>query len=102
MLPVFLQNMSISVYGLYIQKIRHGQQYRDFLRQIKGHLSLSREELEEIQWKVFSNLLADSQKYVPYYREVLKDISVQEVRCIDDMQTLPLLEKEVLRTSPEA
>lgn len=101
-LPVVLQNAFLSTYGLYIQKIRHGKQYRDFLRQIKGHLDLSKEELEEIQWKVFSNLLADSQKYVPYYREVLGGGSVQDVKCIDDLQKLPLLEKEVLRTSPES
>lgn len=101
-LPVGLQNVFLSTYGLYLLKIRHGKQYFDFLRQIKGHLSLSKEEIEEIQWKLFSNLLADSQKYVPYYREVLKDISVQEIKCIDDLQKLPLLEKEVLRTSPES
>lgn len=101
-LPVVLQNAFLSTYGLYIQKIRHGKQYRDFLRQIKGHLDLSKKELEEIQWKVFSNLLADSQKYVPYYREVLGGGSVQDVKCIDDLQKLPLLEKEVLRTSPES
>jgi phenylacetate-CoA ligase len=100
-LPVALQNVLLSVYGLYIQRIRHGHQYRDFLRQIKNHLTLSIEEREKIQWKVFRQLLTDSRKYVPYYRVILKDISIQNVKCIDDMLKFPLLEKKVLRTSPE-
>ncbi len=100
-LPVGLQNVLISTYGLYIQKIRHGQQYRNFLRQITDHVILSKEEFQGIRWKVFSGLLADSQKYVPYYREVLYGISVQEIKCIEDMHRLPLLEKEVLRASPK-
>lgn len=100
-LPVPLQNVALSTYGLYIQKLRHGKEYQKFLRQVKVNLTLSKEEFETNQWKVFLDLLADSQKYVPYYRDVLKGISVSDVKCFDDLQTLPLLEKEVFRAFPE-
>ena len=101
-LPVILQNITLSTYGLYIQKIRHGRQYNDFLHQVQCHLGLSKKDLEGIQWEIFRKLLADAKKNVSYYREVLKDIPIHEVRGVDDMQKLPLLEKEVLRTSPES
>jgi len=100
-LPAGMQNIFLSSYGLYLQKIRHGQQYRDFCRQVNGHLALSKGELAGVQWQGFCKLLADSRKYVPYYRKALKDISAPEVKCLDDLRKLPLLEKEVLRTSPE-
>ncbi|RKY51979.1 MAG: hypothetical protein DRP93_08950, partial [Candidatus Neomarinimicrobiota bacterium] len=101
-LPVSIQNLLLSIYGYNLQKIRHGRQCHDFLQQIEGRVTLSKEKLEEIQWKIFSKLLIESKEYVPYYRDALKGISIQDFNSVNDLQKLPLLEKSVLRTTPES
>jgi phenylacetate-CoA ligase len=101
-MPVFLQNIALSIYGLYVKKIRHGQKYKDYLRQIEDHMTFSNEDLLMFQWDAFIDQLAVCKKHVPYYRNALKDVPVKEIRSIEDMHKLPFLEKDVIRSAPES
>lgn len=97
--PVPLQNIGISIFGLYWYKRRFGGVFQ---RELK--LSLEREYFSYSEWDVYQltilrNLLVHAFETVPYYQELFRNLghtkSDLEAFTFNDLFSLPLLNKEI-------
>lgn len=100
-LPVFIQNMLISMYGLYWKKQRLGTIFIKNIPVFKQHESFIKKQWHEYQTKELRKLLIHAFTNVPYYKEKystlgfsLKDFKNFE---ISDLKKLPYLKKDELR-----
>ncbi len=97
--PLFLQNLAVSAYGLYWNRVRFGGEYRQLEQ---GYLS--RERFSESQWKAYQDrllveLLGSVAEKVPYYRRTWT-AGQKEAALRGDLALLPLLEKDPIRANP--
>lgn len=63
--------------------------------------TLPRESIRAIQLRNLRRLLAFSQTHSILYQDRLKDINPEDIRTIEDVRRIPLLEKEDLRLAQE-
>lgn len=100
-LPVFLQNLAVSMYGYQWQKRRFGGIFEEELRGFKERENFSFEQWTGYQEELLRKLLLHAIETVPYYREKYTeaDFSSGSFKSfkIDDLQRLPFLEKNELR-----
>ncbi|OVE79713.1 hypothetical protein BVY01_01690 [bacterium I07] len=61
----------------------------------------SSEQLKSLQWELLSRLLDHCFKNVPYYHKVYHEHGIvrSDIKSLDDLGRLPLIDKDVLRTS---
>lgn len=102
--PIWLQNIFISVKGW---QFRYG---RENNRILKNQYSLllksekwSYEQYRDYQIQELRKILNLAFQHVPYYRNMQKEIGCQvdDFKNLEDIQLLPILEKDVIRKSPE-
>jgi phenylacetate-CoA ligase len=97
LLPVFAQNIVISLYGYKLIKQRYGQEYyryRNELMQMKG---CSIEKLQEQQNVMLNNFIHYAIKKSKFYRYLYKNINLDEPFSISSLKALPIVTKEMLR-----
>ena len=75
-LPRWLQDVSVSLYGLKLQQIRHGGNYRNIFNQIKDHLYYDENDLRIYQVDNFKSIFRDAIQYVPYYKDLSNNIGI--------------------------
>jgi phenylacetate-CoA ligase len=100
--PIFVQNMLVSLKGRLNDKQRYGKEYyryREFLREfdtwpLEKKLEYQREELVR-----FVRFAYD---HSPFYHELYKDVDMDSIRTVADLQKLPWVDKEMLRANIEA
>lgn len=63
--------------------------------------TLARENIRAIQLKNLRKLVEYSQTNSTLYQDTLKDINPEDIRTIEDVKQIPLLEKEDLRLAQE-
>lgn len=99
--PVFIQNITISVYGLYWKRRRLGGVFSKQVKEFE-----IRENYKLNQWKVYQTsvlrkLLIHAFDTVPYYRELYSKHGFRRMDFqnfeIKDLKMLPYLEKDELR-----
>lgn len=97
-MPVFIQNIGISIYGFRWKKRRFGgvfeSEYKEYV---------NREKYTPIDWKYyqekqFRSILKHAVSNVPYYRNKFSDFS-EKVNSfkLEDITQLPILEKNTIR-----
>ena len=100
-LPLGVQNIGISIYGLYWKNRRLGGKYREYLGEFKN-----REYYDAEQWRIYQSiqlqsLLVHAYHHVPYYVEIFKELKLKEKDLLNfklsDLKFLPYLEKDALR-----
>ena len=100
-LPVFFQNLVISIYGLYWKKRRFGGVYKKQVELFRSRNSFSKNQWYEYQEKELRKLLVHSFKNVPFYKKKYTDagFSLKFFKNfkLKDLNKLPFLEKEELR-----
>ena len=69
--------------------------YRHF-NQLRATEFYSDEKLDQLQLHKLRVLLRHAKKFSPYYRDVLREVNVENV-TLEDMTTIPLLTKTTLR-----
>lgn len=99
LLPLSLQNLAVSTYGLYWHWLRFGGNYPIFEN---GYTS--RETCSVNEWQVYQHgklklLLSNCINCVPYYRSVWTE-EQKTSALLGDLEALPLLEKEPIRKNP--
>lgn len=101
--PVWLQNLAVSTLGLQLRRRRFGSVGRDFEEYLSHTKNLPAEDLRQLQEREFSDLVLFCLKHVPFYRRLAE----QDPTLLSDPPTLatinrlPIVEKEMLRKSPE-
>jgi phenylacetate-CoA ligase len=98
--PVWLQNVLVSLYGFYLQRRRFGRGHRCVRRDLERLASLDTAALERLRHDRFAAMVRHCHENVPYYREVMdaRRLTPADFRSLEDLQKLPVLEKDTLRT----
>jgi phenylacetate-CoA ligase len=97
--PNVIQNLMISMFNLLAYKDRYGKHYKQFLKVYSKNKSLTLEELIELQKKKFEDFISFAAKNTSFYMNLYQNI--EEPYKIQNLQTLPILTKEMLRKNCE-
>ena len=92
-MPIFAQNILLSMYGYLIHRERHRldfQNVSDFLNKSQFY---SMQELEEYQREYLSLIIKHAYENVPYYNEKFKAIKLMpsDIKDISDLHKIPIL-----------
>ena len=71
-------------------------------KEIQKGESLSLEELEDVQWERLTSLISFAYDRVPFYHDLLKSKGIHpaDIREREDLQKLPVVNKELLNDHP--
>jgi len=103
-LPHFLKNVAASVNAGKLDRERHGVEFEQILQEIAEHDKWSREQFYEYQCHELRSLLRLAAANVPYYRKLFSERGIRPeiIERIEDLPSMPILEKEVARANPIA
>lgn len=90
MVPVFLQELMISVFNYTAYRVRYGRKYKEFRRKFLENRTLTKSALEVLQAKRFTTFLEFSIANTVHYKDFIR-VSLAEIA------QLPILSKETLR-----
>lgn len=100
-LPLSLQNLAISAFGLYWHNRRFGGVYQEEYKQSQEREYYNHEQWRQYQEFALRKLLIHAWQTVPYYRNVFEVAGLTEDRLkhfrLEDLPLLPFLEKQTLR-----
>lgn len=98
--PVWVQNIMVSAYGLRRERARHGGDFQQHVAFLLESQSWTAEQHQTYQLQRLRELVEHSCAHVPYYRSEYGrlGITAADLRTLEDLKHLPLLEKDVLRT----
>jgi phenylacetate-CoA ligase len=97
--PLWLQNMMVSVYGLYWYWARFSGDYPAHERGYRHREHFSTEDWRHYQHQTVQNLLTLCVNQVPYYRETWSRED-KKAAMAGNLSELPILEKDPLRQNP--
>jgi len=102
-LPILLQNLALTVYGLRVQHDRYGGPGKRFAEELREHERWTRERSCEEQMERLRRRALIALQRVPAYRglsaraaDVVAATSINEI-----LDVFPILTKDEIRTSPE-
>ena len=98
-LPIFFQNILISIYGLYWHRRRYSGVFKRSVIKFKSHENYDKNQWDNYQTLKLRKLIVHSIKNVPYYSEKFKNINKEYLQNINlsEITKLPLLTKQNLR-----
>lgn len=99
--PIWVQNLMVTGYGAKLYYERYFNQDKEFLRFLLANQGSSFEEIRVQQTAWLKSLLVHAGENVEHYRESFKQAGFEprDLRSLEDLQLLPLLSKETLRTA---
>lgn len=102
--PAGLKAVFASAWGLKTRQLRYGGSFAKRLADYRERDSWSRDRLADWQNAKLRELLQHAVAKVPYYRNLHKmgEYPIEEVRTVEDLRKLPILDKEALRRDPDA
>ncbi|MDA3863121.1 MAG: phenylacetate--CoA ligase family protein, partial [Deltaproteobacteria bacterium] len=95
--PIFFQHFMATVYGYKVKLERYGEEYyryRSFLRRFGR---LPREEQQKYQLKELKILIEYAVNKSSFYKKFYKNINIDNIKDIKDLDKLPILTKDLLR-----
>jgi phenylacetate-CoA ligase len=101
--PVLVQNIMATSYGLRERWLRYGGRYRQFCRDLDESQWWPLERLQSFQSQRLQALVTFCGEQVPYYQDLFSSngLTAQDIRTPADLAQLPMLDKEVVRETPE-
>ncbi|MBO5632416.1 MAG: phenylacetate--CoA ligase family protein [Aeriscardovia sp.] len=99
--PIWMQNYLISTYGQKLCRQRYGKVYHDELKRLKNRDFTNYEDQKNIQNATFLEFLSYAVENSPFYKEFYKGIDLSQIKTVDDITKLPILDKETLRENIE-
>lgn len=101
-MPVFIQNLAISAFGLYWYFRRFGGVFEQELIGCKKRQLYSKDEWKNWQEIEFRKLLLHSYRTVPYYKKMLNEKAINEETInnfsIEALKKIPILDKKTFRS----
>ncbi len=100
--PCFVKNRLASINARKLERQRYGRDYEQIISEIKQRDKWSAEQFAEYQCRQLQSLIQLAAANVPYYRKVFAEAGIDPVTIKEpkDLQRLPVLEKETVRTRP--
>ncbi|MDN3667151.1 phenylacetate--CoA ligase family protein [Algibacter miyuki] len=97
--PLFLQESMISFFNYRAYKTRYGGAYKSFLNHYKSNNGLTRSQLQDIQLEKLKIFLDYANTNSSYYKKIFKDANINDISSLNDLRTLPIINKEDLRNN---
>lgn len=96
-LPVRIQEMCLSLYAGKLDRLYHGPEFEKWCRIFQEWESRGWEDT--LCWQVarLKEILNLAVRHVPYYRSTFQGFDPHAIRSIEDLCTLPLLDKQRIR-----
>lgn len=101
-LPIFIQNILTTLEGGRRAKIRFGKHYKDALEIFRSRDYTDGESIKAMQNESFLKLLHHAVSNSPFYKEFYKNVDLNQIKSVDDISKLPILDKETLRQNLES
>lgn len=98
-LPVWAQNVLISAYGYKLVKQRYGRIYKEHRAELISRMTWSHDELRVEQDRLLRDFVRFAARSSPLYQELYQGIDLSEIKGVEDLHKLPILEKEHLRAN---
>ena len=101
--PYFLKCLASSYYGWASFSKKYGKFYESYSDELNTSQWLSTQELLDLQKERILKFIQYAYRNVPYYSELFEanGLTPSDIQCLDDIQKLPILTKEVLRRNSE-
>ncbi len=102
--PRLVQNLALTLYGIRLDLIRHGGNYRKYFATVSNQFNYDHEKLTNHINTLIRKTVADAGAHVPYYRALFdsKKIHFRDIQTVKDLEKIPLLEKKAVRESPSS
>lgn len=102
--PCFVKNWMASFNARKLDRERHGPIFEQVLDEIAQRDKWSAEQFLEYQRQQLCSLIQHAAAKVPYYRKMFSETGIdpESITGLDDLQRLPILEKEVVRADPKS
>ncbi len=102
-LPPSLQSLAVTLRGIQLRKYRYTSYTWERLRFLRESERWSESQHTSYQVERLRALVSHAVVHSPYYRERYKSLGLSgnDVKSIDDLQILPILEKEDFRKNNE-
>lgn len=100
-MPIVLQNIMMSLYGEYLCKQRYGKKYKQMLEALSKFDYTDKNKIKELQDKYFKKFFNYTISNSIFYKNFYSTINISKIKSIDDIEMLPILEKETLRENLE-
>jgi len=91
----------LSGVGYQKNRSRYGTTYYDYRKFLKEFDQYSLEEQLEYQRKELIQFLKFTYENSLFYRELYKDVELNAIQTVDDLKSLPTVDKELLRQNME-
>lgn len=103
-LPISLQNVAFSAWGMKTKRERYGGDFAERLRWLKTSEWWSASDIEAYQNEKLREVVRLAYDSVPYYREVMKErgLRPEDIQTQRDLGKLPILQKPWLRQNAQA
>lgn len=95
--PVFFQNTMVSTKGYLNNSQRYGKAYKECRAFLNDYDSWSIEKKLEYQQQELISFVRFAYQNSSFYREFYKDVDIESVKTVEDLEKLPILTKEMLR-----
>lgn len=98
-IPVTLQNLAITMYGIKIKKKRYGGKFNQYFRELEESQYLDKKKIREMQEQKLNCLLKIAYYNVPYYSKLFNghNIRLSDISGVEDLNKIPVLEKETVK-----
>ena len=102
--PIIMQNLMVTVYGYQLHRMRYGGNWARYFAELNKSQWFSIDQLETLQMQRLTGLLNRAYDNVPYYQKLFDQhgIHPDDIRCLADLERVPILQKMTLRDCPEA
>lgn len=97
--PNIIQELMISLYNYKAYKERYGGNYTNYFKYFQSQQNLTLDELKKSQFTKFIKFLTYSKENSKFYSKLYREIDLETFTSIQDIEKLPILDKEMLRTN---
>ena len=95
-LPIFLQNLACTLYGMREKRVRLGKDFNRHFASLIDSEFLPREVIDFRQDQLIANTIEYAYNFIPYYRELFKHYGLHpsDIRDKQSLRLIPVLSKE--------
>ena len=99
LLPVCLQERGCSLEGWRIQQRRYGGDFLKILAELEARAQWTHAQMEEFRDRRLAGFFRDVICRTPFYQRRYREAGIDpsRVRCLDDLRSLPVLNKETVQ-----
>jgi phenylacetate-CoA ligase len=101
-LPIWAQELALSQYGRHLDRLYYGDGYERWCEHFTMLEWSSAVRMQEYQFEALRKILGAALRTVPWFREwaAREEIRVHDLRALDDLRRLPIMEKDPIRREP--